>query len=152
MKLSYTIRIGPRPGKKSKQTINEDGVTHILTLLSVQENAAISGNIAKELNATWLHFPIAGGKLETLEKIEIPTLFNCINEAKLCDNSKLYIHCSAGIHRTGFIAYLLLRQQGHSDDSAKLELAQIRQVTADQVGEHRLLLAKKMYESMQAQT
>ena len=56
----------------------------------------------------------------------------------------VYIHCSAGLHRTGFFAYLLLRLMGREKADALEELASIRQVTADQVGSERVDLADEI--------
>ena len=51
---------------------------------------------------------------------------------------KIYIHCSAGIHRTGMITYGLLRYLGKDTNEAKQLLHQLREVTAAQVGDERL--------------
>ena len=37
--MSVSLILGPRPGKKSKDTIKAQGVTDILTLLSTREQA-----------------------------------------------------------------------------------------------------------------
>jgi protein tyrosine/serine phosphatase len=52
-----------------------------------------------------------------------------------------YIHCSAGIHRTGMITYGLLRYLGKDKNDAKQTLLNLREVTANQVGEERLTWA-----------
>ena len=63
---------------------------------------------------------------------------------------RLYFHCSAGIHRTGFFAYLLLRLRGLDRDAALTELAAIRPVTAEQVGDERIELADKCLSELTA--
>jgi hypothetical protein len=45
----------------------------------------------------------------------------------------ILIHCSAGIHRTGMIAYALLRWRGHSEDVALAVIAKMRLHTRDGV-------------------
>lgn len=148
MSHDFQILIGPRPGKKSKKSIEDMGTTHILTLLCEKEDACSIAKISKQIGAKWMHFPIEGGKLETLEKIDLEGLFDYLELYQLNAQSRVYVHCSAGIHRTGFVVYLLLRRQGHSDESAKLEMTKIRQVTADQVGDERLNLAQKMFDRL----
>jgi len=146
MLKNFQILIGPRPGKKSKDAIKEMGTTHILTLLGDNEQPKNIAKIAKEIGARWLHFPIEGGKPEILQTININIFFDYLLLQKLSEKDKVYVHCSAGIHRTGFIVYLLLRKRGLTDQKARLELANIRAVTAEQVGENRLELAQTMFD------
>ncbi len=147
MLKNFQILIGPRPGKKSKDAIKEMGTTHILTLLGDNEQPKNIAKIAKEIGARWLHFPIEGGKPEILQTININIFFDYLLLQKLSEKDKVYVHCSAGIHRTGFIVYLLLRKRGLTDQKARLELANIRAVTAEQVGENRLELAQTMFDN-----
>ena len=58
----------------------------------------------------------------------------------------VYIHCSAGIHRTGMVAFALLRFLGLSADEAASGLAHLRKVTAEGVGEDRLAWGARLVE------
>ncbi len=58
--------------------------------------------------------------------------------------SRIYLHCSAGIHRIGFFAYVLLRLLGRNQADAFVQLQTMRPVTAEQVGSDRLALADDM--------
>lgn len=137
--------IGPRPGKKSLEQIKQQGVTHLVTLLAEHEDAAASGRITGKIGAAWVHIPIDGGHLDKLAEFNLAGAFKALSEAgALEDNAVVYLHCSAGIHRTGFVAYALLRSRGASPDEARKQLADIRQVTLDQVGEDRLALADEL--------
>ena len=93
--------------------------------------------------------PIEGGKLELLSQVDLSgymqTLLQTIKEVP---NPRLYFHCSAGIHRTGFFVYSLLRVRGHDPQEAQAQLAQLRDVTANQVGQQRLDLAEQMIAQM----
>jgi protein tyrosine/serine phosphatase len=42
---------------------------------------------------------------------------------------KMLIHCSAGVHRTGFVAYLLLRMNGLESEQAFEKLKEMREET-----------------------
>ena len=134
--------IGPRPGKKSLDQIKQHGVTHLVTLLAEREDAAASGRIAGKIGAVWVHIPIDGGHLDKLAEFDLVGAFKALSEAgALEDDAVVYLHCSAGIHRTGFVTYSLLRWRGASPEMARAQLADIRQVTFDQVGEDRLAMA-----------
>jgi protein-tyrosine phosphatase len=50
----------------------------------------------------------------------------------------MIIHCSAGLHRTGTITYLLLRFCHFSIDEALLIINRTRAITTRQVGKKRI--------------
>ena len=146
--------LGPRPGKKSLQHLQDLRLTHCCTLLSEREDAPLIGKFCKKLSTEeqrceWVWLPIEGGHLETLEKTDIPhaliTLADAIADT---ESSRIYFHCSAGIHRTGFFVYILLRLQGRDAETALNELSQLRAVTAEQVGAERLALADQIVEQI----
>ena len=150
--MNATLILGPRPGKKSKDHIKGQGVTDILTLLSPREQAETISKIAKSIGAAWHHFPIDGGHLETLSKVDPARLFliyDDILRTAGTDEPVIYLHCSAGIHRTGFAIYLLLRYRGLSADAARAEVKKLRPVTSEQVGEDRIELAESKFKEWQ---
>ena len=149
--MSPQIILGPRPGKKSTDAIQARGVTNIVTLLSMREQPDAIQKIAATLSAHWHHFIVDGGHLDSLRSLDIATLFS-LYDSIAEDNpaAVIYLHCSAGIHRTGFVTYLLLRHRGLNAEEAETELARLRPVTADQVGSDRLALAEEMFEIWQS--
>ena len=151
MNEAARLILGPRPGKKSKLSIKERGVTNILTLLSDREQPENVRKIAREIGASWHHFAIDGGHFDTLENVDLSALFKLYDEiAQASDAPIIYLHCSAGIHRTGFVIYALLRYRGLSAEAARAEVATLRLVTPDQVGEDRIALAETKFETWQA--
>lgn len=54
------------------------------------------------------------------------------------------VHCAAGIHRTGFFTYALLRLCGFGPEETMLKLDEIRHVTAAQGGAHRFALSEDL--------
>jgi protein-tyrosine phosphatase len=62
----------------------------------------------------------------------MPKLSQLLDEGK-----SLLIHCSAGIHRTGTVAYGLLRWRGMERDEAMQVIYQIRPITAEGMLEKR---------------
>lgn len=137
--------LGPRPGKKSRDSIAEQGVTHLVTLLSAREQPDSVARIARSIGAEWQHFPMDGGHLDTLAQVDLSQLFLLHDEiVRANPDAVIYLHCSAGIHRTGFVAYLWLRYRGLEADQAKVELGKLRAVTVAQVGDERISLADEM--------
>lgn len=58
--------------------------------------------------------------------------------AELRAGGRVYLHCSAGLHRTGMIANAFLRWLGYPADAAVALLAELRPLTAEKVGAERL--------------
>ena len=50
----------------------------------------------------------------------------------------IFIHCSAGIHRTGMICFALLLYLGFDEIDAKKFLSKLRKVTKENVGLERI--------------
>lgn len=149
--MSVQLILGPRPGKKSKDAIQAQGVTDIVTLLSAREQPDSISKIARGIGADWHHFPIDGGHMDTLSNVDLSRLFLLYDEiVRARAEAVIYLHCSAGIHRTGFIIYALLRYRGLSSEQASKEVARLRPVTSEQVGDDRLALAEKMFTDWQA--
>jgi hypothetical protein len=148
--MSATLILGPRPGKKSRDAIKAHGVTDMVTLLSPREQPDSVSKIARSIDADWHHFPIDGGHMETLAGVDLSRLFLLYDEIiRARPDAVIYLHCSAGIHRTGFVIYALLRYRGLSPEAAAVEVANLRTVTSDQVGADRLALAEDMFQAWQ---
>ncbi|GJM01616.1 MAG: hypothetical protein DHS20C08_01170 [Rhodomicrobium sp.] len=105
--------LGPRPGKKSKDTLAALDLTHCCTLLSEREDVQPIRKICQSLGCEWIWLPFEGGRLDVLKQSDVighlTTFFQSIATVP---EPRIYFHCSAGIHRTGFFVYLLLRLKG----------------------------------------
>jgi len=118
------------------------GLSHVCTLLGERETPEAIERIARELGCRWVWLPIAGGDLETLQEVNAEAMITQLADAiDGTPNPRVYLHCSAGIHRTGFFASLLLRLQPVEIDDVPKALAVLRPVTAEQVGSDRIALA-----------
>lgn len=74
----------------------------------------VSGEYA-QITAAAQNGWIDGGNQETLQATDLPGHLNTLAAAIAdTDAPRVYLHCSAGIHRTGFFAYLVLRMGGRS--------------------------------------
>ena len=105
------------------------GITRVISLLSEKEAAIAVGEAVKEagLKWTWLAVPngnIPRGEVHSLLLNNLPII-----SQQLDDGESIVIHCSAGIHRTGMVAYGLLRWRGYSQEEALDLIEQMRQQT-----------------------
>jgi hypothetical protein len=148
------LAIGHKPGGKiSFGGLKNEGTTALLTLLHENEGAAAIGKQTETVNIAWIWFPFSASSPHEGEAItevyslceaiaEVYNLYNQLSDL-IINGAKIYIHCSAGIHRTGMITYGFLRFLGKSSIEAFEILKSLRAVTADQVGADRLLWADK---------
>ncbi|HEY7124290.1 MAG TPA: tyrosine-protein phosphatase [Ktedonobacterales bacterium] len=120
-----------RPGVKSLPFLKEGGCDRVVTLLSEKEGGEEVGRAVLNAQLAWTWMPLAGATPPTDQARE--QLLERIDELSgyLDQGESLLIHCSAGIHRTGMIAYALLRRRGLSASEARETLTRIRQHTAE---------------------
>lgn len=147
--LKLKLAVGPRPGRKSVDYLRDQKFSHVCTLLGPDERPSDIERLANQLGCKWIWLPITGGRLEVLGQLNVPQLV-----CRLLDNmdpnsgNHVYIHCSAGIHRTGFVTYTILRLLGLTQIQALSELEKMRKVTAAQLGAERVTLAETMVKAM----
>ena len=133
-----SIIIGHRPGRHAIRVLGHKGVTHIVTLMSEAEGAKSIEEAVREAKICWIWFPMKSGNPPGKKRFaELKKVFAEILNA-LQSGGMVYIHCSAGIHRTGMIVYAFLRYSGIPVDHARSMLTELRLVTAESVGEERL--------------
>jgi protein-tyrosine phosphatase len=132
------IALGHRPKLRGLADLLASGCTHIVTLLSEREGAKTIGAAASSAGLSWIWFPLENGHpLAADRDEEARQLFDAVGRL-LDEGGAVYIHCSAGIHRTGMIGYALLRHLGLPKDVALERLRAMRDLTADGVGDERL--------------
>lgn len=136
------LAIGHRPALRSLKKLRAAGVTHIATILSQPENPGAIGAAARDAGLEWVWINLGSTKnLPARGKPEIREALQSLSII-LENGGWIYLHCSAGIHRTGMISAALLFFLGH-DEPVVLEcLKALRAVTADGVGAERLDWAK----------
>lgn len=131
--------IGHRPGKALLPALREAGVTHVVTLLGPDEGAEALIDRVEEAGFASRWLPLAGARPvdEPDRIVEIAGFYDDL--ASLLERGNtLYLHCSAGIHRTGMIGYGLLRHVGIPTEAAKDLLGRLRPVTLAGVTDARL--------------
>jgi predicted protein tyrosine phosphatase len=127
-----------RPGRRSVPAIAAAGCTHLVTLLSEREGGLAIGGAAAAVGLGWTWLPMPSSAEPVGDA-------RAVLEARLGELSRLLdsgaamlIHCSAGIHRTGMVAYALLRSRGLSRDDALGALGAARRHTREGVQERHL--------------
>ncbi len=146
--LGGSIIIGHRPGKRTIRALGCKGVTHVITLMSEAEGAKSIEQAVREANMGWIWFPMKTGAPPGKKRIpELQRLFVELSTA-LKSGGMVYVHCSAGIHRTGMIVYAFLRYSGIPVVQARDMLKSLRLVTAESVGEERLAWGDHLTEIM----
>lgn len=132
------LAIGHRPRRKTIAGMKAAGTTHVVTLLGAPEGAETIGTDVKHAGLTWIWLPMESAEPPAPDRSEVFRRgLTEISEA-LDAGGSLYLHCSAGIHRTGMIAHALLRLRGLGAADALVKLGELRTVTAEGVGEHRI--------------
>jgi predicted protein tyrosine phosphatase len=136
--LSGALAIGHRPPLRALPAMKRAGVTHIATVLSRAESAETIGAAVKQTDLEWIWIEL--GSTKTLPARRKPEIVDAlITMASVLEaGGRIYLHCSAGIHRTGMIAAALLFHLGRDEAQTKATLAALRPLTATDVGEARL--------------
>lgn len=139
------LKIGHRPGILFYDELLKDRTTSVLTLLGENEEPQIIKNIVKAKNMDWLWIPLANGKIPP--KNILPNILKIfeILKNKLDNQERIYIHCAAGMHRTGMITNAFLIYLGYSPEEAFDLLFKLRPLTAQEVRNHRLEWGKLVF-------
>jgi protein tyrosine phosphatase (PTP) superfamily phosphohydrolase (DUF442 family) len=141
------LALSHRPRLKDVAHLRERGITHVVTLLAEREGAKQVGETVRAAGLTWIWCPLVNGQPPDTQATATirPVLAQL---AKLVDDgAAIFIHCSAGIHRTGMFGYALLRQLGFDRDAARSKLAELRALTSEGVGEDRLAWGDALFPS-----
>lgn len=127
-----------RPRNEDFPALREMGCTHIITLLKESEGAQRYGDMAKEAGMEWVWIPVPNGKYPEGDVHERLIQAMPVLSELLDDGRSILIHCSAGIHRTGTVAYGLLRWRGLDRKQAMNTINRIRTETAEGMMEKRM--------------
>ena len=127
-----------RPRGVDFSHLHKIGCTHVVTLHKEIEHAEKYGTMTRNAGLNWIWLPVPDGRYPEGEVHE--RLIHAMPQlSQLLDNgSSLLIHCSAGIHRTGTVAYGLLRWRGAERNEAMRIIGTIRKETAEGMMEKRM--------------
>jgi len=135
--LNGNLSIGHKPKIQNIKLFKQKGITHFLMLLSKSEGTTKIINELEKQNIKLLWLPLENGNPPPQSRYdEILSIFKTLKDI-LDDGGNIYIHCSAGIHRTGMITYAFLRYLNFDDIKSNKILKNLRDITAKDVGELR---------------
>lgn len=148
MKNECMITCHGKPKKRDINFLSEMyNLNYVITLLHNDELPNQVRNMClKRKGIKWNHIPLLGAKSEYFQSKETSELIKK-NILIIIDEMKnkpltIYIHCSAGIHRTGVVLYTLLRLTGETEQSAMEAIKIIREETYNNCGAHRIKYAE----------
>ncbi len=136
--------IGHRPGKKLVGDLKKQGCTHVVTLLAESEGALQVKSIVDAVGMYWDWFPMDSAKQLDPDRLHTLRAVFAEWQSNLDKGGQYYLHCSAGIHRTGYITFAFLLYLGLGEPKALNVLRQLRLETVEGVGDQRLAWARAM--------
>jgi protein-tyrosine phosphatase len=138
---------GRPTGKDLKSMKLTYGVNCVLTPQYAKEKPEEIKKMCEENKLKWLDVELGGATLPYFQKSDTQKLLisSLKNLTQILKNFSvnLFIHCAAGLHRTGIVVYSLLRIFGETPESALQALEYIRSETRKEVGDKRIEFAEK---------
>ena len=151
----YTLKNGSqischgRPKESDIKRLKEEyNVNYILTIQHENEKPETIKKYTEEIkDITWHNLPLKGANMaifmnEEVQKMIINNILILLNVMKK-NKIVLFIHCAAGIHRTGTILYTILRLCDESIESSMEAIKFIRLDTFRKCGDNRLKYAEE---------
>ncbi len=127
-----------RPKHRDISMLPVLGCTQIVTLMSQKEGALVIGKRVQEAGINWLWLPVPNGQYPQ-GQVHILLLEALPRISQLLDKHQvILIHCSAGIHRTGMLAYALLRWRGYTQTEALELIEQMRPHTSEGIQQRQI--------------
>jgi protein-tyrosine phosphatase len=109
----------------------------VISLLSGKEGAEKIGESVRKSDLEWIWYPMENATPPSPDQYEgYLKLFKKL-QAILDSSGFIYLHSSAGIHRTGMIVFALLLYLGFSELEAQIVLLKLRKITYENVGVER---------------
>lgn len=130
------LALSSRPKYEFLRKLADYGVQRVVTLSTEADGADKIGEMiqAQGVQWSWLRLKNAkrpAGDADKMLRAAMPVLSHCLDQGE-----SILIHCSAGLHRTGMVAYGLLRYRGYSHTRTLELIEQMRPKTrAEMTGE-----------------
>ena len=139
-------------GKPKKSDLiflkDKHDLNYVLTILHSGEHPETIKKYCEEIgNIEWENLPLKGANMALFMNKEVQSMIinNIMKIMKEMNEKKLiiFIHCAAGVHRTGTILYTILRCAGESKENALEAIKKIRIETWRNCGENRINYAEE---------
>jgi len=123
--------------------LKQAGCDRLVTILCEKEGAAEIGKAVELGGLSWTWIPLESGRPPEGKKsaMVIKELQELSKELE--EGTSVLIHCSAGMHRTGMVAYALLRRIGYTQEESLKKIKQMRSETYHALKENHLHWAEK---------
>lgn len=128
---SGQLALSERPKIKEIKTLKKDHCTRVASILGSRgENARQIGSEVEAQGMLWDWIKVGTATdLSQMETILLKDVVTTISVA-LKSGETVIIHCSAGLHRTGILAYCILRNGGMTHDESLSAIGMMREETA----------------------
>jgi hypothetical protein len=135
---SGRLALWHRPAFRVIPRLRGAGCDRVVTLLSAREGAEQIGEAVRAAGLDWSWIPMDGG-VPPPGRRTTAIVAGLVDVSRALDRGQsVLIHCAAGIHRTGMVAYALLRLRGASATEALDALHTCRIVTRKGLDDRRL--------------
>lgn len=141
------IYIGGRPSLNTLKLLKLSGFNMVVTLLKENENPQQIKDMAESLKMEWLWVPLSASALPEIKKGSELHKIMFLLRNKISEGQAIFIHCAAGIHRTGAFTNAFLRFSGYNREEAYQIIKKIREVTAKYAVDKHWRWGDKFYES-----
>jgi protein-tyrosine phosphatase len=119
------------------------GCQRVVTIQAGNEGALQIGRVVQQSGMAWTWIPVGHGKFPEGEADRL------IRGARLEAGEVILVHCSAGIHRTGMLAFALLRWCGADEAEAIEAIGAMRPETLTGMREDHLAWGNLVVSQMQ---
>lgn len=151
MKNGVSICCHGKPKKTDLvQMHKEFGINYVLTILYPKEKPESIQKFCSEISPDiqWDNLQLFGAGISYLMqkntiKLIIDHILSLIEYFKTHQNTRIYLHCAAGLHRTGTVLYTILRCCGESEETVMDVIKSIRYETFRDMGQKRIDYAEK---------
>lgn len=126
------LALGGKPGVDRLAELTTLNTTTVVTLLKEKETGVAEIKAAvTEQGIDWIWFPLSASQLSLDPEFrqKINELYHTLIQ-KLEAGERIFVHCAAGVHRTGSFSNGLLRKMGFTQEESRTMIYAIRPVTA----------------------
>lgn len=105
----------------------DEGVDHIISLVSPKEGAEWVGKVAEIMDISWANHPFQYSA-DNMDVQYMPIVRRAVQDVadRLLNNERIWIHCIEGIHRSGLVTLGALLSTGMSILDAALAIYVLR--------------------------
>eukprot|EP00928_Gymnodinium_smaydae_P049952 TRINITY_DN33561_c0_g1_i1.p1 TRINITY_DN33561_c0_g1~~TRINITY_DN33561_c0_g1_i1.p1 ORF type:complete len:276 (+),score=27.56 TRINITY_DN33561_c0_g1_i1:33-830(+) len=124
-----SLTAGAAPSARKLEALARSmGVNHVVTLLREKETLfRVVRDTCRELRLGWTHVPLSGAHVAQRNDVAaLARLEDVLRSLEAGDG--VFVHCAAGLHRTGIACYIILRLAGWSVDDTLHGLKSMREV------------------------